>query len=157
MNERGMFMKICPKCGFENVDADTFCAKCSAALLGQSVQQGESGDFFQREERREKIKRWTRLSLIPLYYLIYLPFYVGAVKIDRELWLMLGLPLLIPLLYYLFYFKPETMFRLQHLFEIDNLDEVQVSDWYLFTSKLSAYFLWIFGIAVVIITYVGLK
>ena len=89
-------MKICSKCGFENVDADTFCAKCSAALLGQSVQQGESGDFF--SAGREKRENKTMDKAFPdSAVLSDLPALLcGGCQNRPESWLMLGLPLLIP-------------------------------------------------------------
>lgn len=151
-------MKICPKCGTENKDSCAVCRECYSSLYDIKPEnpQAVSDSFFEREEKAEKRKK--KLSTLPIlfYYCIYLTFYILCIIKDRACFFPLLLPLGLPLLYYLLRFKADSLFRLQHICEIDNLDEVQPSDWYYFNSHVSAYIILIFGLILVIRTYLEL-
>lgn len=149
-------MKICPKCGENNSDSAKLCAACCASLSEAAQPDFNSEEFFLREERRDRRKRCVQLLLIPLYYVVYLLFFVLCCIENGGVIGHLLIPLLFPALYYLFVFHADALFAFQHMFDIDNLHDVQISDWYYFTSRLSGYFFLIAGLFLVIAKYIGL-
>lgn len=155
MKGRGA-MKICPKCGENNPDSAKLCAACFASLAESVKPAFDSEEFFLREEKRDRRKRRIHLLLIPLYYVVYLLFFILCCIENGGVVGLLLIPLLFPALFYLFVFHPDALFAFQHMFDIDNLHDVQISDWYYFTSRLSGYFFLILGLFLVISNYIGL-
>lgn len=151
-------MKICERCGFENYGEVPSCGKCGASLM--HIKKTEDGDqaeaFFVRQERKEKRQRMINMLLIPLYYLIYIPFYILCIRCEEESFGVLFFPLLFPILYYLLNFKAEWLFKIDHMHLIDNLDQVEISDYYYITSKIGAYLLLAAGVFIVIWSYVSM-
>jgi ribosomal protein L40E len=151
-------MKICEKCGFENYGEVSSCNKCGTSLLHieKTEDSGQAEAFFMRQERKEKRQRILKLLLIPLYYLIYLPFYILCIRCQEESFGVLFLPLLFPILYYLLSFKAEWLFKMEHMHQIDNLDKVEISDYYYMTSQIGAYLLLAAGMFIVIWSYISM-
>ena len=145
-------MKICQQCKFENPDSEAVCQKCYASLSG--VESSDSSEiteeFFAKIERKDKITKFIHTALIPLYYLICLPLSVRFYLKIKTAGVLFLIFLFLPLLYWFSIFKPEAMFYLQHMFEIDNIDEVEISDWYYTSSRIGGYIILAFGIFAVI-------
>lgn len=152
-------MKICPKCGMTNADNAPLCAECFTSLNQTESENIThcSEEFFEREEKKERRRRIIHLLLIPLYYIIFLPLAVMNVLMEFETLIVMLVLLPLPLLYYLSVFKPELLFYLNHMMSIQNIDEAEPSDWYLFNSKLGGYLMLIFGIGLTIYLYISLS
>ena len=145
-------MKICPECSFENPDTESVCQKCYASLsdIYSSDSSEKTEEFFAKIERKEKILKFIHIALIPLYYAICLPLSVMCYLKIKTAGVLFLIFLFLPLLYYFSIFKPEAIFYLQHMFEIDNIDEVEISDWYYISSRFGGYLILAFGIFAII-------
>ena len=152
-------MRICHKCGFENPDSSKSCEHCFSVLLNSVSQSDEKllEKFFEKQERKERKNKIFKTIPLPVYALIYLPIYIKCVLLDSECLSSLLFFLLFPIIgYYLLAFKAEALFKLQHIFQIDNIDDVEVSDWYIFSSLIAGILLLIIGLFVVISTCISL-
>lgn len=148
-------MKICPYCQTQNPDGAVLCTECMQSI-GDVVPVREDGaesvvnEFFEKEEKRDKLKAFLWQLPILLYYVIYIPLYILTVKKDSELFGVMLLPLLFGGLYYLLVFKAEFLFKFNHMFDIDNIDEVHVSDMYVFSSKISGVVMLVAGLVMAV-------
>lgn len=149
-------MKICPKCGMNNKDDAKLCMECSASLHCINVKEAcNTEEFFACEERKDRRKKRIHLLMIPLYYVIYITFFVLCLLKTTESIVLLLIPLLFPALYYLSIFHPDAIFRFQHMFDISNLEDVEPSDWYYFSSKLGGYLILVLGLFIAISCFAG--
>ncbi len=142
-------MKKCPKCGTMNFDNLTLCENCSAYI--NDVEPDSTNvieEIMIKEEKNEKFWRFFHTMLAVIYYAVYIPLFVICFRKSTHTPIfVLLLPAIFPLFYYLSVFKADTMFKLSHIFQIDNIEDVNVSDWYYFTSKIGGYIILIMGIA----------
>ena len=141
-------MKKCPKCGTINFDNMTLCENCFAHI---SEVESESTNVIDKimlkEEKNEKFRQVFHIMLVVIYYAVYIPLFIICFKKSTHISLgILLLPAFFPLLYYLSVFKAEAMFKLSHMFHIDNIDDVRISDWYYFISKIGGYMVLLMGI-----------
>lgn len=145
-------MKICSQCGFENSNSEAVCQKCYASLseVEASDSSEKTKEFFAKIERKEKILKFIHIALIPLYYAVCLPLSVMCYLKIKTAGVLFLVFLFLPLLYWFSIFKPEAMFYLQHMFEIDNIDDVEISDWYYTSSRIGGYLILVFGIFAII-------
>ncbi len=151
-------MKICPKCNTGNNDTAVICSECMKSLKDVTVENEEiSEKFWEREEKRERCRRVFRIAVIPVYYAVYITFYILTVRLERgPAWVLL-IPLFFPLFYWLCVEKAEWVFKLEHMLHIDNIDDARPSDWYLMTTKISGYIFLIMGLVMVIMVYCDVK
>ncbi len=152
-------MRICHKCGLENPDSAKSCERCFSVLLNSASQSDEKrlAEFFEKQEKKERRNQIFKTIPIPVYVLIYLPVYIKCVLLNTDYIFSLLFFLLFPTVgYYLLAFKAEALFKLQHIFHIDNIDDVEVSDWYIFSSLIAGISLLIIGLFVVISTCISL-
>lgn len=135
-------MKICKRCKTENDNSASLCSKCFARLDETENVQADGGyaeEYFKRAERREKIIKALEWAAVPLYYVIFAV--IGFCRrndgfgLDTNMWLALTV---VPVVYILLMFCGEGLFRISHIFSIDNIDEVNVSEWYQISCKISA-------------------
>lgn len=153
-------MKICRNCGFENPDTVQSCERCCSTLFNEAVVPDKEilDAFFEKQEQKEKRHKILKTIPIPLYVLIYIPVLIKCTLIDSESFLSLLFFLLFPTIgYYLLAFKAEALFKLQHVFHIDNIDDVEVSDWYIFSSLIAGFLLLGLGIFVVLSTFFAMN
>lgn len=104
-------------------------------------------EFFEKEEKREQRKKRIQMICIPLYYIIYIPLLVMCWENDNinfELLMFLTFLLAAPGIYYLLLFKPDLAFEIQYFFKFD-IEDAKPSDWFYFSSKISAYISLIIG------------
>lgn len=149
-------MKKCPKCGEENLSTAQICQKCAAPLGDVPESKAGSEYFFEKINKREKFGRIIKLVLVPLYYITYLIFYFKCIKIEKSIALPLCVPIFFPIVYLLLMFKADSLFRFRHMFEIDNPEKVELSDWYYLSSKVSACIVLALGLFMVIYVYFSL-
>ncbi len=145
-------MKKCPKCELMNFDNATLCESCSAYIADVEADSTDVLEqIMQEEEKNERFWKIFHILLVVIYYAIYIPLFAvcfrksGSTPVD-----VLLLPAIFPLFYYLSVFKAEAMFKLSHIFQIDNIDDVHVSEWYHITSKIGGYIILIMGIVCMI-------
>lgn len=152
-------MKICHKCGLENPDSAKSCEHCFSVLLNSVSVSDEKAleEFFEKEEKKEKRHSVLKTLPVPIYLIIYLPIYIKCILLDGACFFSLLLFMLFPILsYYLLAFKAETLFKLQHIFDISNIDDVEVSDWYIFSSLIAGILFLVIGLFVVSSTLISL-
>ena len=94
--------------------------------------------------------------LVPLYYIVYLIFYIKCVLVDKSTAIPLCVPIFFPIVYLLLMFKADSLFCFRHMFEIDNPEKVELSDWYYLSSKVSACIVLALGLFMVIYVYFSL-
>ena len=143
-------MKICPKCKAENPDAAVSCGECLSPFTGaEPTVRTDSEAFFLREEKRQRRRKTLALLPIPAYYVAYIAFSVKYI-LDGSWFAELLFPLLFPILYYLMMFKAEWLFKLEHFLDIDNIDNVDISDWYFMGNRIGAVLLLLAGLALIV-------
>ena len=97
--------------------------------------------FFEKEEKRERMKKRIQLLCIPLYYLVYIPLLVLCWRNDRiefNVTLFLTFLLIAPGVYYLNLFKPDLVFDIEYFFKAD-VESASPSEWFYSCCKISAY------------------
>lgn len=149
-------MKKCPKCGEENLSTSSVCQKCAAPLTDVPDSKADSEHYFEKINKREKFGKIIKLVLVPLYYIVYLIFYIKCVLTDKSTAAPLCVPIFFPIVYLLLMFKADSLFRFNHMFDIDNVEKVELSDWYYLSSKISACLVLALGLFMVIYVYFSL-
>lgn len=99
---------------------------------------------------KQEISPILRRIIIAGTAVIFVVLYVMAlIKQGGEIFLVLTLlMLLLPGLGYLSLFWPRTLFRLQHWTTISNIDDVELSSWYLATSRIGGILLLVIAAAI---------
>ena len=142
-------MKICPKCGADNPNTATFCSECLFPFIDtKPTIETDSEIFFRQEEKRQRHRKTLALLVIPIYYIVYISFSIKYIM-DGSWFCALLFPLIFPILYYLMMFKADCLFKLEHILDIDNIDNVNISDWYYMGNKIGAALLIIMGLALI--------
>lgn len=149
-------MKKCPKCGEENLSTAQICQKCAAPLGDVPESKADSEYFFEKINKREKFGKVIKLLLVPLYYIVYFIFYIKCVLIEGSTAGPLLIAVFFPIVYLLLMFKADSLFRFNHMFDIDNVEKVELSDWYYLSSKISACIVLALGLFLVIYVYFSL-
>ncbi len=141
-------MKSCPKCKTLNFDNAALCENCSAYLGDVEPDVTDVlEEIMQEEEKNERFWKIFHILLVVIYYAIYIPLFVICFKKSNHTPVgVLLLPAIFPLFYYLSVFKAEAMFKLSHIFQIDNIDDVHISDWYYVSSKIGGYIILVMGL-----------
>ena len=88
-----------------------------------------------RDETKHKTKMLVHNILLPIISCLYIYLYIKAVSNNEPLEVTF-IAVLLPLLAYMGIHHPRGMFILGHLFTIDNIEDVELSDWYIISSKI---------------------
>lgn len=140
-------MKICPECNSGNNDKSLQCKDCGRTLLDTKIE--ESQDYVQkildREEKTHKRNMLIHTILLLLVAPLYLYLFSKAISnIGVVFPVFTTLVFLLPSYFYIH--KPRVFFVISHIFTIENIDKVELTDWYIFTSKLA-------GVISIIVSY----
>ncbi len=149
-------MKKCPKCGEENLSTAQVCRKCTAPLSDVPESKANVEHYFEKINRREKFGKVIKIVLVPIYYIVYFIFYIKCVLIERATAGPLLIAVFFPVVYLLLMFKADSLFRFNHMFDIDNVEKVKLSDWYYLSSKISACIVLALGLFLAIYVYFSL-
>ncbi len=109
-------------------------------------------EFFERQEKKEKLRKRLQLAAIPLYYLIYIPLMVLCWHADSEYIFSMLILALVPGIYYLFLFKADLLFELHYMFNL-TIEDPKPSEWYYMTSSFSAYAFMVIGLLLPLLAY----
>ncbi len=150
-------MKYCHRCGTGNPENQMFCQGCgrpmqkNAREVSLKMAREESTRQEKKETRRQKIGHCLLAGMYALHILLMLCACIfGNVQLVGVL-PALGVTLIFPGLGYAGLYHPEWIFKLEHLFTIQNLDEVEVSDFYRFCSAVGGVLVWAGGIVLLTI------
>lgn len=137
-------MKICPYCQSQNPDSAVLCTECMKSIGGiapepERYKEDIVARFLEKEERREKRHDFLLHFAIIAYYIICVPVYILLIIADGPFFPVIFITALLSLGYYLCIFKPKFLFMLEHRTTIDNIDDVELSDWYFLSSKICGF------------------
>ena len=150
-------MKKCKKCSHENPDSRTVCETCFSPLENSSVCNNSTQEFFDNMEKREKRIKAFNIALIPVYIVICTVLMILTLlskKYSADIAVFYVVALVLCGLYYFSIFHSDTMFKIEHITAIANIDDAKPSDWYSITQKIGAYLGLIFGIVMMAIPYI---
>ena len=154
-------MKYCHRCGTQNENTQLFCQGCGKPLQknarekSMKMAQAETELQEKREIRREKRGYFLLGGMYALHLILgFILIITGkAREMDVGALPVLLIMLLFPGFGYLSVYKPEILFKIQHLFSIRDLDQAEPSDWYIFSSKIGGIVIWILGIGLLTVTW----
>lgn len=129
-------MKICPKCRRGNNDDTMYCKDCGTSLSKIAMKNAE--DLLKAEmERKERKEQRTRRLLYALMVVIgALDFVILGCTIFRGTINIIMLAHLLSLpAGYVAIFHPDALFHLNHSMDIENIHDVEPSEWYYFKCK----------------------
>lgn len=147
-------MKICPRCQMGNSDETVLCRECGASLgeviaLDEEVLLKKETDKY---ERRQKHRRNLALSGVVLSGVLNVTFFI--VSIIRGTFLFpTVLFLLMPVMGYLFIFRPDAMFKYGYQYDIKNIDEAKPTEWFYFKNMVGGVF--IMGLSTVMMGFIA--
>ncbi len=138
-------MKKCKDCGYENPNSANACEHC-CSILDDEISEVTTENFFEKRERKEKRISKINYSLLIIYYIVTLVLFFIIAKNEMRLedlgfglLLFFMLFVVFPVMYYLSVFHPDVIFEFSHMADISNISDVQPSDWFYFTTRLSGY------------------
>jgi len=137
-------MKICPYCQSQNPDSAVLCTECMKSIGGiapepESYTEDILAKFFKKEERREKRHNFLMYFALVIYYVICVPIYILLIISDGPFFPLILITVFLSIGYYLCIFKPRFLFMLEHISTIDNIDDVELSDWYFLSCKIGGF------------------
>jgi hypothetical protein len=140
-------MKICPKCNTGNNNNSINCKDCGMKLSGKCiVDESKIIDEFnlkdERYQNRSRILRRVSLVIISITYLV---LYILSIP-KGEFFALTFMAVICPTIGYLNIFHPKVLFILGHIFTIENPDDIELTDFYLFTSKISGIIIILVGL-----------
>lgn len=143
-------MKICPKCNTGNSDNALKCKECEAYIGKIEVKESSQiiNEFNMKEERRERIKQITKILSIAIVVASYVLFFIIASS-KEDFFLVFLCSIVCEIIGYLNTFYPEALFKLKYFTVIDNIEDVEPSDLYLFSSKLAGILFLLLGIVII--------
>ena len=147
-------MKYCHRCGTENENDLLFCQGCGKPLQKNAreksvkMAQDETNAQERKETRRQKAGYWLMGGMYVLYFILGTILIVTgkAQEMDVGTLPVVLLMLFFPGFGYLSLYKPEIMFKLQHLLSIRDVDQAEPSDWYIISNQIGGVILWALGI-----------
>ncbi len=140
-------MKICPKCNCVNENDRIFCKECSNSISKVKIDNGDYVEaIYKKEERKHTLRKRLHIIFIPILGLIYVYLYIKALNYISFLETTF-IGVFFPVLAYINIHNPKLLFILGHIFTIDNIDEVELSDFYILSSKIG-------GIVLLVIAFV---
>ena len=153
-------MKICPWCQTQNPDSAVLCVECMNSIGGiapepKDYSENFINDFFKKEEICDRRHSFF-LKLVMLFYcIICIPVYVLIAINNGPFFLVVIITLFFLTGYYLCVFKAEFLFKLNHFTCIDNIDDVEISDYYFLSNKIGGFLMLVAGICFAV--YVCIK
>ena len=151
-------MKYCHRCGTQNEKGQLFCQGCGKPLQknarekSMKMAQAETELQKKREIRREKMGPFLLGGMYALYLIFgFILIVMGkAQEMDVGVLPVLLVMLLFPGFGYLGIYKPEILFKIQHLFSIRDVDQAEPSDWYIISNQIGGILLWVLGLGLLI-------
>lgn len=138
-------MKICPKCNTGNSDNAFQCRDCGFSLSREIVNSRDYvGEISAREEKQHKFRMLLHIILLPVLGALYVFLYVKALS-RGEILETTFVAVLLPLIAYVNIHHPKEVFMLTHILTINNVDDVELSDWYMAGTKISGYLCLVMG------------
>jgi ribosomal protein L40E len=139
-------LKICPKCNTGNNDNDIQCKDCGYSLSDTIIEKHRNylEEITERDEKRHRLKMRIHNIVLLIIGGFYIYFYIKALSKVGFIELTF-IAVLFPILSYMGIHHPRTMFVISHIFTIENIDNVELSDWYLISSKIGGYICAIVG------------
>lgn len=143
-------MKICSKCNTDNADNALHCAVCGAKLDAVDTKRSAEeyvDDYFKKEARKEGLERLISFLALGCFAAIYITLSVVlALRQSVSFSILLLIFILCVVGFVGAVFFPRAFFVLTHITQIDNIDDVALSDWYYISSKISGYLILLLGI-----------
>lgn len=144
-------MKICPYCQSQNPDSAVLCTECMNSIGGIKPEPENYSDeivnkIFEKEERKEKCQSIIQYIALIIYFVVCISAYISLIVHNGPFYPLIFVTLILGLGYYLCVFKPRFLFMLEHISCIDNIDDVDISDWYFISNKISGFCMLLFGI-----------
>lgn len=149
-------MKLCPKCNSANKDNAVMCKYCGFSLTSANLEvyQSHLDEINKLKEKSHKRNMLLHHCLLVTAGLLYLYLYIKAIP-KGGFFKVTFLAVLLPLLAYLGIHHPRVLFTIGHLFTIDNIDDVELSDWYIFGNKAGGLLLIILAFALLLALVFG--
>jgi len=141
-------MKICPKCQTGNSNETVMCRECGASLGLVSIQDEEAvlKTEVAKYERKQRHKRNLVLSGIILSGVLNIFFFI--ISIVRGTFLLpIVFFLFTPVMGYFCIFRSEAIFKYEHQYDIENVNEAKPTDWYYFKNMIGGVFIMVMGTA----------
>jgi hypothetical protein len=137
MKQGGIKLKICPKCNTANNDNTFQCRDCGYSLSEINIEKHRNyvEEIAERDEKKHRLKMRIHNIILPIIGVFYIYFYIKALSKVGFIELTF-MAVLFPILSYMGIHHPRAMFVLKHLFTINNIDDVELSDWYIISSKI---------------------
>lgn len=132
-------MKICPKCNTGNDNHAIQCKDCGASISQTGItQQNFVEERSAGEEKRHRRKMLVHNIVLPVLGIAYVSLYIKALSKANPFQVTL-IAVVLPLIAYLNIHHPRVLFVIRNIFTIDNIDDVELSDWYVIGTKISGY------------------
>ncbi len=150
-------MKICPFCQSQNPDSAVLCTECMNSIGGIKPEPENHSDeilnaLLRKEERKEKRQIIIERIALIIYFAVSILAYLFVIINKGAFYPLIFVTLLFGLMYYLCVFKPRFLFMLEHISCIDNIDDVEISDWYFISNKIGGFCCLLIGIGLAIYT-----
>lgn len=139
-------MKICPKCQTGNSDETVMCRECGESLGSVSAQDEEAvlKTEMAKCERRQRCRRNLALSGVILSGALNVFFFI--ISIIRSTFLFpIVFFLFTPVIGYFCIFRSEALFKYEHQYDIENVNEAKPTDWYYFKNMIGGVMLMVMG------------
>ena len=139
-------MKICPKCQAGNNDDAIYCKDCGTSLSKTAIKKAEELLKAESEKRERKEQRTRRMLCALIVVFSVLDFVILGSSIFRGniTFIMLVHLLTIPA-GYVAIFHPDALFQLNYSKDIENIHDVEPSEWYYFKCKATGIGVMILG------------
>ncbi len=139
-------MKICPECQAGNNDDAIYCKDCGTSLSKTAIKKAEDLIRSELEKRKRKEQRTRRVlrALIVVFAALDLVILGSAIFRGTMTFIMLLHLLTIPA-GYASIFHPDALFQLNYSKDIENIHDVEPSDWYYFKCKAAGISVMILG------------
>ncbi len=133
-------MKVCPKCYAKNEDTMIQCVNCGEYITRTNMDE-KNDSIKEMENEAEKKRKKRMLAKNIILFLIgaaYLFLYVKAI-LNGEVIKVTFYAALFAFLAYLGIRHPKVVFNMENFFAVKNIEEVELSDLYIYVIKVSGY------------------
>jgi hypothetical protein len=139
-------LKICPECSTGNNDNALQCKDCGYSLSETNIEKHRNyvEEIAERDEKKHRFMMRIHNIVLPIIGVLYIYFYIRALSKVGFIELTF-MAVLLPVLSYVSIHHPRLLFVFRHFFAINNIEEVELSDIYIFCSKIGGLIIAIFG------------
>lgn len=139
-------MKICQKCSTGNENNALHCKDCGHSLSKAIIEEDRDyvKEMMERQDKRHRHQMRIHGIALGILGLIDIFFYIMALM-KGQIFIPTVMLLLFPLLSYLHLYQPRLLFSLRHFATIDNLEDVELSNWYVLNCKIGGYVFAVLG------------